>query len=74
VSSASASSGHRLLQEAAQENIKKWAFDSGREYDVEILYQFKLEKPDVNFPPKVRITFDLPNRVVIVANFPKLNT
>ncbi len=46
VSSVSASSGHQLLRRAALENIKKCIFVTNHEFDLEIIYQFKLEKPE----------------------------
>jgi TonB family protein len=75
VSSASASSGHQLLQEAALENIKKWVFAANREFDLEIVYQFKLEKPESGSQHATKVVIDLPShRVMVICNLPQLNT
>jgi TonB family protein len=75
VSSVSASSGHQLLQQAALENIKKWIFVTNHESDLEIIYQFKLEKPESSSQHATKVVIDLPtHRVIVICNLPQLNT
>jgi TonB family protein len=75
VSSVSASSGHLLLQQAALENLKKWSFVTNHEFDLELFYQFKLEKPESSSQHATKTVIDLPeHRVVITCNLPQLNT
>lgn len=75
VSSASASSGHQLLQKAALENIKKWIFVANHGSDVEIIYQFELEKPESSSQHATKVVIDLPTRrVIVICSLPQLET
>jgi TonB family protein len=75
VSSLSASSGHQLLQKAALENLKQWIFVTDHEFDLEIIYQFKLEKPEGSSQHATKTVIDLPaHRVIVICNLPQLNT
>jgi TonB family protein len=75
VSSASASSGHELLQRAACENVKKWIFLPGREFNLEIIYDFRLEKPESTSQRATKMVLDLrARRVIVICNLPALNT
>ena len=75
VSSVFASSGHQLLRQAAVENIKKWGFATNHEFDVEIIYQFKLEKPESSSQHATKVVIDLStHRVIVICNLPRLNT
>jgi TonB family protein len=74
VSSASASSEHQLLQKAALENIKKWVFVPNHEFDLEIIYQFELEKPESSSQHATKVVMDLlTHRVIVSCNLPQLN-
>ncbi len=75
VSSLSASSGHQLLQKAALENLKQWIFVTDHEFNLEIIYQFKLEKPESSSQHATKTVIDLPaHRVIVICNLPQLNT
>ncbi|SRR5579883_420925 len=75
VSSVSASSGHQLLQQAALENLKKWIFVTNHEFDLEIIFQFKLEKPESSSQRATKTVVDLrAHRVIVICNLPQLNT
>jgi len=74
VLSASATSGHRVLQDAAENNVKRWEFARGHEQDIDVVYEFRLEEPEVNFKQETRTTFDLPYRVLVVTNLCAPNT
>jgi TonB family protein len=71
VSSANAVSGHPLLKQAAEKNVKNWRFDSssvgGRKLTV--TYEFILELPKTNYRPDSRNIFELPTKVKVFSNF-----
>ena len=75
VSIPSAPTGHPLLSKAAEENVKTWRFQSGRESEMRITYHFKL---DDNVKPtnyyQTRTAVDLPDSVTVVAPFPQVET
>jgi TonB family protein len=62
-------SGHPLLARDAEQNLKSWAFSHGDQRTHEIVYEFRLEDPEIYTDPPSRVTFDLPDRVRIVSNF-----
>ena len=75
VLSAIASSGDKLLQQAAIDNLKTWIFVTNREFDLEISYQFRLEKPESSSQHATRMVIDLPaHRVMVICNLPKSNS
>ena len=69
VTSARATTGHPLLVRVAEGNIQTWVFNRGEERTIEIVYQFRLEEPEVYYDPPSRVTFDLPHQVRITSNF-----
>jgi TonB family protein len=73
VSSASAVSGHPLLKQAAEKNIKTWRFDSGSTGNraLTVTYEFRLELPKTRYRPESRNIFELPTRVTVISNFPE---
>jgi TonB family protein len=75
VSSASATSGHQLLQKAASDNVKKWVFLSNHESNLEIIYDFKLERPESSSQHATKAIVDLhTRRVVVICNLPAFST
>lgn len=68
VVSARATSGHDLLGREAEGNARKWAFTTGKEETLDILYDFRLEKPELHHPC-TRVIFDLPGKVSVISNF-----
>lgn len=68
ITSASADSGPPMLREAAEENIKKWVFSRGPKGKIEIVYEFKLKRPEMDIR-RVKNTFELPGRVIVISNF-----
>ena len=71
VLSAAALSGPSILRPYAERNVSRWIFRPGGEEELKVVYEFKLEKPEVEHAPPLRISFDLPNHVLIVSNFAK---
>ena len=73
VSSASAMSGHPLLRQPAEKNIKSWRFDTSSS-DIRrltVTYQFILELPKTYYRPESRNLFDLPTRVAVISKLPE---
>ncbi len=68
-----ASSGHRLLRKEAENNVQKWVFSPGKEQTFEVSYEFRLEEPEIYYEPHSRVSFDLPDRVLVVSNFKTIN-
>jgi hypothetical protein len=71
VSSASTVSGHPLLAQIAEKNIRTWEFDasSSEARRLTVTYQFVLEPPEARRRRESRNLFDLPTRVTIVSNY-----
>ena len=68
VTSVSASGAHRMLQKAAEENIRTWMFCGAlAAQNIRITYSYKLEN-EARYPvPPPKIIFDLPEKVEIVS-------
>jgi hypothetical protein len=62
-------SGHPLLLQAAEGNLKKWKFLVGEAQEIEITYHFKLSEPPLNYA-QTECAFDLPNSVTISSHVP----
>jgi TonB family protein len=73
VSSANAVSGHPILKEAAEKNVKKWKFDpnSAGNRPLTIKYEFRLELPKTYYRPESQNIFELPTRVIVISHFPE---
>ncbi len=73
VSSANAISGHPLLKQAAEKNIKTWRFDSSSSGNrtLTVTYEFGLELPKIYYRPESRNIFELPTKVTVMSNFPE---
>jgi TonB family protein len=62
-------SGHPMLLQAAEDNLKKWKFQAGEFQEMEITYHFKLsEQPSDS--AQTECAFDLPDSVTIFAHVP----
>jgi TonB family protein len=70
VLTAKAVSGHQMLKRAAEENIRKWVFDSKTTTDLRFTYVFKLELPEVNYLPPPKMILDLPEKVTVISRVP----
>ena len=70
VSTAISSSGHPILRQAAEENLRRWRFVSGGEEKLDVTYRFILEKP-AELDPHSSCSFDLPNTVTVHSRVPK---
>jgi TonB family protein len=73
VSSAAAVSGHPVLKQAAEKNIRAWKFDAsssdGRRLTVG--YRFILGLPKTYYRPETHNLFDLPTRVTVISKLPE---
>lgn len=75
VSSASARSGHPVLRRAAEENARKWRFDTNsEERHTQVHYEFVLEEPKTDYKPETKNMFDLPFAVRVISNMPSPQT
>ena len=66
-------SGHPLLLQAGEDNLKKWRFQSGEEQELEITYHFKLAEPPSD-PLQTDCTFDLPDSVIVFSHLAPVET
>jgi TonB family protein len=62
-------SGHPLLLQAAEDNLKTWKFQAGEPQEMEITYHFKLGEPSSG-SAQTECAFDLPDSVTISAPIP----
>jgi outer membrane biosynthesis protein TonB len=61
----SARGAHKLLMDAAQENLKTWRFYPHKAQAFTITFVYKIEPPEVYGPINPTIILNLPNRVEI---------
>jgi TonB family protein len=74
VFSASATSGHPLLREPAEKNIRSWRFDkssSDTTRRLTVRYEFILEPPKTYYRPESHNLFDLLARITVVSKLPE---
>jgi TonB family protein len=73
VSSANAISGHPVLKQAAEKNLRTWRFGSSSADNtaLTVRYEFRLELPKIYYRPESRNIFELPTRVTVISNFPE---
>ena len=62
-------SGHPILLQGAEDNLKKWKFQTGESQEMEITYHFKL-RDQASDSAQTECVFDLPNFVTISSNLP----
>jgi TonB family protein len=72
ISSARAVSGHPLLKQDVEKNIKTWRFtpSSGGDRQLTVTYEFRLELPKTYYRPESQNAFELPARVTVTSNLP----
>ena len=73
VVSAEAVSGPPILADAARANIKTWLFESPGHGELDVSYEFRLERPAVSYLPRSKVILDLPDRVLIVSRLPEVD-
>ena len=66
-------SGHPVLIQAAQDNLKTWKFQSGPYQETEITYHFKLIEPSSDHT-QTECAFDLPDSVTVSSPPPPVET
>ena len=66
-------SGHPLLLQAAEDNLKTWKFQSGEDQEMEITYHFKL-RVQPSGSAQTESAFDLPDSVTITSDAPPVKT
>lgn len=60
-------SGHPLLLQVAEDNLKKWRFQRGEDQEMEITYHFKLSGQALDYAP-TECSFDLPDSVTVFTH------
>jgi len=78
VVSASATGGHKILQEAAVKNVKLWTFspfalENGTTYRHTIIYHYVLGERSAH-PACPNVVFHFPDRVEILAEPPEIES
>jgi TonB family protein len=66
-------SGHPILMQLAEGNLKKWKFQSGENQEMEITYHFKIRESSA-YSSQNECAFDLPDSVTISADAPPIDT
>ena len=62
-------SGHPILLQVAEDNLKKWKFQTGESQEMEITYHFKISEQLSDSAPN-ECAFDLPDSVTVFAPIP----
>jgi TonB family protein len=62
-------SGHPILLQAAEANLKAWKFQAGESQEMEITYHFKLRE-NSSGSAQTQCAFDFPDSVTISSNAP----
>jgi len=60
-------SGHPIFMQPAEDNLKKWKFQTGEDQEMEITYHFKLIEPASDFA-QTECAFDLPDSVTVSSH------
>jgi hypothetical protein len=63
-------SGHPLLLQEAEKNIKLWRFKPGHTATLSVTYEFRLVEPRTDKDPYPTISYDLPFRVRVTSKLP----
>jgi TonB family protein len=63
-------SGHPIFMQPAEDNLKKWKFQSGEDQQMEITYHFKFSESS----GQTECAFDLPNSVTVTSDPPPVKT
>ena len=75
VTSVSSSGAHKMLRQAAEENMRTWMFCSGlAAQNVHVTYTYRLEGEERYPVPPPKINFDLPEKIEIVSHPPTPET
>jgi TonB family protein len=69
-----ASGAHKLLSDAAQENLKTWRFYPHKPQTFTVEFVYKLEPPEIYGPVNATITLKLPSYVEILSKMHTVET
>ena len=64
-------SGHPIFVHVAEDNLKKWKFQTGEDQEMEITYHFKFKETSSD-SPITDCQFDLPNSVTVSVDGPRV--
>jgi TonB family protein len=65
------SGAHKMLVDAAEQNIRTWEFYGHTPQTFTVTFVYKLDEPEVYPFANSRVLLELPNRVEIRTNMPK---
>ena len=74
ITKVAASGAHKLLLDAAEENIRTWRFYRHRPQTFIVTFVYKLEKQEVSGPVNPTVVLELPNRVEIRTKMMTVDT
>ena len=73
ITSIESSSGPAILVAQAKSNVVLWTYTPmGQRMKLDVVYTFRLEKPETERPPAPRIRLESPVLIIISSNLPKL--
>jgi len=73
VISVDSSSGPDILVAYAKSNVVRWAYTGvGRSIKLNVLYTYRLEKPETERAPAPRIELESPVHVIVTSNLPRV--
>ena len=66
------SGGHKLLQEAAERNVRTWKFAPHQPTSFEVEFVYRLVKPEIDGNANSSVMLNFPRRVEITTREPKV--
>jgi TonB family protein len=70
--SVESSAGPDILAAQAKSNIRQWSYDpTGEPIKLEVIYTFRLEKPEMTRTPRPRVVVESPVHIIVTSNLPK---
>ena len=73
VVSVEASSGPDILVAYAKANVVRWSYATvGRSMKLNVVYTYRLEKPETDRAPAPKIEFESPVHVIVTSNLPRV--
>jgi TonB family protein len=71
--SVESSTGPAILVAQAKSNVLQWTYTpTGQPMKLEVVYTFRLEKPEMERTPTPRIHLESPVHIIISSNLPKI--
>ena len=71
ITKVSATGAHKLLQEAAEQNVRAWRFYSHKPQTFTVTFVYKVEGPEVFGDVNPTVLLELPNHVEVRTKMPR---